>query len=226
MLSYLLVPLILISFCFYVYSVYRCRLRTRVLAKAFTSLIFVVISISSYFAAGSNTHYFVFMLIALSLCTCGDVFLEISQTDELGINYFIYSLSFFFAAHVAFLTLFCFISGVSPIDFFATAAVLALMALVSRLMKLDFLNMDSYVLGYSVVVAFMLVKSFSLLYGVHGYSARNILVATGAGLFFASNVIYGFTFFGKKTRPKLGAASTGIYYAGQVLIALSVLFAK
>ncbi|MEG2852076.1 MAG: lysoplasmalogenase family protein [Hydrogenoanaerobacterium sp.] len=226
MAVYLLIPAIIVSYVFYVYSVYRCRLRTRVMAKALTSLIFVAIAVVSHYVSGSNKRYFVFMLVALSLCTFGDVFLEISKTDDYGINYFIYSLGFFFAAHVAFCALFCVLTGVYPVDFFATAAFLALLALIGRKLKLDFLNMDSYVLGYAVVISFMFVKSLSLLYGMRIYVAYNVLVALGAGLFFIASISYAILLFGKKRPRPLTTATTGIYYTGQVLLALSVLFTK
>lgn len=226
MLTLILLGALIASFCFYVYSVYRCRLRTRVMAKAFTSLIFVAIAAASFVASRADTRYFVFIIIALALCTCGDVFLEISKTDELGINYFIYSLGFFFAAHVAFTALFCTITGVYPVDFFMTAAILTVIALISRRLKLDFLNMESYILGYAVVISFMLVKSFSLIYGVQSYSTRNIFVAVGAGLFFIASLLYAVSIFGKKIPRSLASVITGIYYAGQVFIAFSVLFAR
>lgn len=225
MITYLLLPVMLFSLCYYIYSLYRCRLRTQVIAKAITSLVFVAVAVVACHAANADLSYFAFMLTALSLCTFGDVFLEISKTDELGINYFIYALIAFFAAHVTFLLLFCRITGVYPLDFFATAAILALLALLARWLKFDLFNMDNYVFAYATVVTFMLVKSFSLLYGERLYSARNVLVATGAGLFFVSNILYSLVLFRKKKPPFLRVVSSVVYYTGQTLLALSVLFA-
>jgi len=222
--TYLLLPLMLISLSFYIYSVYRCRLLTRVVLKAFTSAVFIAIAILAHWAGNGNLSYFVFTIIALILCTFGDVFLEIAKHDSLGINYFVYALSAFFTAHIAFLVLFCRITGVYSLDFFATAAILILLVILAKTMHLDFLNMDNYVFAYAMAMTLMFVKSLSLLYGGHYTSIRNIMVATGAGLFLVSNIIYAFILFREKSHPVLYAVSAVVYYTGQTLIALSVLF--
>lgn len=225
MITYLLLPLMLASLSFYIYSVYRCRLLTRVISKVITSAVFIAIAILAHWVGKGNSRYFVFIIIALSICTFGDVFLEISKHDSLGINYFIYALSAFFIAHIAFLFLFCRITGVYPLDFFATALILIILVLTAKFFHLDFLNMDNYVFAYAVAMTFMFVKSLSLMYGGHLVSTRNILVATGAGLFLVSNIIYSFILFRKNTHSALHAVSAVVYYTGQTLIALSVLFA-
>ncbi|WP_312644289.1 lysoplasmalogenase [Hydrogenoanaerobacterium sp.] len=225
MITYLLLPVMLVSLSFYIYSVYRCRLRTRVISKAITSTVFIAVAVLACWAGNSNRSYFAFILTALILCTFGDVFLEISKHDALGINYFVYALSAFFAAHVAFLFLFCRFTGVYPLDFFATAAILIVLVVAAKLMRLDFFNMESYVFAYAIVVTFMFVKSLSLIYGGHSYSVRNVLVASGAGLFLLSNAVYSLVLFRKKSHPALRAVSAAVYYTGQTLIALSVLFA-
>ncbi|WP_343253068.1 lysoplasmalogenase family protein [Ligaoa zhengdingensis] len=226
MIAYLLVSALALSLCFYFFSLYRNRQRIRVLSKAITSLLFVAIAVAACWVADADRHYFIYLLIALALCTFGDVFLEISKTDELGINYFIYALISFFSANVAFLILFCSIAGVFPLDFFVSAAVLALLALGARLLRIDFLNMHSYVTAYALTAIFMFVKSLSLLYGAGAHLMRNQLVALGGGLFFLSNLLYAFYLFLPRARNRtMEGVGAAVYYTGQTLIALSILFA-
>lgn len=224
MATYFLLPVMAVCIAFYVYSIYRCRLRTRVVAKAVTSLVFLSISIISGWLGHADRSYFAFILVALFLCSFGDVFLEIAREDELGINYFVYSLSSFFLAHVSFLVAFCSIAGIYVLDFIYTGALVAILFLFSRLLKLDFFNMGYYVLCYAVVVSFMFIKSLSLIYLTNLASTRNWLVAVGAGLFLLSNFAFILAFRLEKKR-RLHAFASCIYYTGQTLIALSVLFA-
>ena len=227
MIAYLLLPVMLMSLSFYIYSVYRCRLRTRVVSKAVTSLVFAAIAVVSCWAGNADRRYFGYILAALLICTFGDVFLEIARDDERGINYFIYSLSAFLVAHVAFLVLFCMLTGVYLADFIVTAVLVAAAVLAARLLRFDFLNMEGYVLVYTVVVTFMFVKSLSLTYGPLEFSMRNSLVGLGAGLFILSNALYSFTLFRRKKAHKcLPGVTAAVYYTGQTLIALSVLFAR
>lgn len=226
MITYLLLPVMLVSFAFYIYSLYRCRVRTRVISKAVTSAVFVAIALLSCWAGGANLRYFVYILIALVLCTFGDVFLEISHSDELGINYFIYALFAFFAAHVAFLLLFCSIAGITLVDIVLTAAIVGVLVLLSKLCRLTYFNMGGYVFFYAVVMSLMFVKSLSLLYVPQYFGARNILVACGASLFLISNLAYAFISFRKVTSKWMYALTSAVYYTGQTLISLSVLFAR
>lgn len=232
MITYLLLPAMLISLCFCIYSVYRCRLSTRVVSKAVTSLIFIAIAVVSCWAGDADRRYFGFVLTALLLCTFGDVFLEISREDERGINYFIYSLGAFLAAHALFLIAFMNLTGVYAADFIVTAAMVLIAVACARALHFDFLNMGGYVLVYAIVVSFMFVKSLSLTYGPSllsgplAFSARNSLVAAGAGLFILSNVLYAFVLFRRGTHKSLPGIIAAVYYTGQTLIALSVLFAR
>lgn len=226
MITYLLLPVMLVSFAFYIHSLYRCRLRTRVISKAVTSAVFVAIAVLSCWAGSSNLRYFTYILIALVLCTFGDVFLEISHSDELGINYFIYALLSFFAAHVAFLLLFCSIAGITLVDVFLTAGIVGVLVLFSKLCGLTYFNMGGYVFFYAVVMSFMFVKALSLIYVPQYFGARNILVACGASLFLISNIAYAFISFRKVKSKRMYAITAAVYYTGQTLISLSVLFAR
>ena len=226
MITYLLLPVMLVSLSFYIYSVYRCRLYTRVVSKAVTSLVFTAIAVVSCWAGNADRRYFAFVLTALLLCTFGDVFLEISRDDERGINYFVYALTAFLAAHAAFLILFCRMTGLYIVDFVVTGLMVIVAVVCARALKFDFLNMGGYVLFYAAVVSFMFVKSLSLTYGHLEFSMRNSLVAGGAGLFIFSNVLYAFLLFRPHAHKSLPGLSAAVYYTGQTLIALSVLFAR
>ena len=80
------------------------------------------------------------------------------------------------------------------------------------------------IFGVVYIGAIMLLNCVALGNLMAAPSAFTALFAAGSVLFLISDVVLILNTFGKETKPSLRVTNIGLYYAGQILIALSLLF--
>jgi uncharacterized membrane protein YhhN len=138
--------------------------------------------------------------------------------------YFVIGLGLFLLAQVCYGLAFSFANGFSAWDIllFATFAGMPLAAYF--LMDIDVGTMKGPVLAYLVVIAFMLAKAVSTLYLFGLPQPAYWLAPLGAGLFFISDAVLALHKFHRRPWVGLRAVNLVTYYAGQVLLALTVWF--
>ena len=82
------------------------------------------------------------------------------------------------------------------------------------------------IFGVVYIGAIMLLNCVALGNLMAAPSAFTALFAAGSALFLISDVVLILNTFGKETKPSLRVTNIGLYYGGQILIALSLLFLK
>ena len=82
------------------------------------------------------------------------------------------------------------------------------------------------IFGVVYIGAIMLLNCVALGNLMAAPSAFPALFAAGSALFLIRDVVLILNTFGKETKPSLRVTNIGLYYGGQILIALSLLFLK
>jgi uncharacterized membrane protein YhhN len=161
----------------------------------------------------------VFIPIALMCAVVGDYFMQFIRLDEKKLAIGV----FFFALTQIFLVVFlCLHYGVSWPEFAIAAGIIALALVLMVIQKWDLGKVKWPLIGYSLVLAFMVSKAILPLFGGTGVTAQTVLLAAGAVLFIISDIRLATKNFSdrKVTGPKLHLIP---YFCALLLIALSSL---
>ena len=217
-------PVILIlTMPFFLVAEYRATRRVQVLPlKLLCSLCFVATGGLGILLAGGTTNrtYDSLMLAGLLLSLLGDLALVWKDSRKA----FTLGLGAFLVAQVVFGAAFSLVNGLSVWDLPLFTALFLGPVAASRYLDLDVGQMKIPVLAYLLVIAFMFSKALSSLY-LHGFTPpADWLIPLGAGLFFASDGFLALFKFQRKKIQPFRAVNLITYYAGQVLLALSIFY--
>lgn len=187
--------------------------------KTVCSLLFVAIAFSALFheQAGPQACYGWF-LSAFLLSMAGDILLSAPAKSSFALG-----LGAFFLAQCAFAAAFSLRWGLSCYDIgaFALLAVGALLTLWNA-RGMSYGKMERPITLYALALSAMAAKAVSGAYLWGGTGAW--LAAAGGLLFYASDVILAFVLFNSKKPKCLRALNLALYYAGQGLLAASLMF--
>ena len=214
--------LALLCLCFAVLFIWKENQKQFVLAvilKGLASLCFVLLGLKAY-QGGSMPKLIVIGLI----CGCiADILLNLRWVfEKKGQTIFLAGILVFLAGHIMYL------AAVLPLAGGWLPCLLIGTALTALLMKWIFAR----------IAAKMVLKIFGIIYigtivMLNCTAIRNLILdpntftavfALGAFLFLISDIVLILNTFGGKPQFKMRAANLGLYYAGQLLIAISLLF--
>lgn len=190
--------------------------------KGSASLVFIMIGIIAYAAAGDKS-FAKPVLIGLILGGVGDVFLNLRFVfEKAGQKIFLVGIAAFLAGHILYLAalipqsenlLVCIVVGV-----IVAAAILAYIFKTMEV-KLAFKIFGIFYIGAVVLMTAVAIGNL-----VAAPSTARWLYAIGAVLFTVSDVVLIFNTFGSETKFSLRITNLSLYYLGQLLIANSLFF--
>ena len=206
--------------------------------KMICSTAFVSIGILSMFIAGNQTTYAIMMLVGLAFGWLGDYFLHAKPTN----TYFGLGLVSFMLGHIIYIVcyirtlpvispdynMFNFAEIIAVISLLVGAITLAIKFKVEFSMKI----LQFGVIVYTLVLIVMFVKATSLginycLTGASNGVIAALVLTLGSLCFVLSDATLGLIMFGGQKRNKpLKVFNIITYFAGQALLASSILFIK
>lgn len=188
---------------------------TAVVMKSAASVSFLIAGAYGYIRHRENKGLAVKMITAFFLSAVGDVLLALDKEEGI---LFVIGVASFAAAHVMFLMVFCGISPLRKADIFATAVVF--LGLLALLLFGDFSyhGLLPVLIGYTVIVSFMMIKALSLWQKREGREKAAYLIMAGGVFFLLSDVLLLFCLFGEGTPKIVQAANWLIYYSAQICL--------
>jgi uncharacterized membrane protein YhhN len=216
---YFLIPLCLVLAAFMLWSENREQYVRSAVLKGLASLCFVVLG----FLASSGTITAKLIVTGLIFGCVADVMLNLRWVfREKGQMIFLVGILVFLTGHVLYLAavlpmcsskLLCILAGV------ALTALLMMWILKRIEAKMAFKIFGVFYIGAIVILNCVAVGNL-----IAAPSAFTGIFAAGAALFLVSDIVLILNTFGPENRFSLRVTNIGLYYAGQLLIALSLLF--
>jgi uncharacterized membrane protein YhhN len=205
---------------FYIWTEYHWEQRKFFYTKAVNSLIFVAVGVAGFMLLKIPAGYALPIIAALIMGLVGDLFLVFSDS----VKSFIIGLFAFLVGQIIYGATFLSFGGFMWYDLIVYAAVAGLCLTVYKNSSLELGKMKIPVLFYMLIIAFMYTMAVSLIYKGGFNTVTTVLIAAGANLFLASDAVLAFARFKKEPHPALRGINLGLYYAAQVLLALSIAF--
>ncbi len=188
-----------------------------IVMKAAASVFFLLAAARGYFLH-REIRYAKSMLAAFFFSAVGDVLLALDEGEGI---LFIIGVASFAAAHVMFLIVFCNISPIKKIDIGVTAVVFVGFLALLLFGNFNYHGLLPVLIGYTVIVSFMMIKALSLWRSRDGREKTTYLIMTGGVLFLLSDLLLLFCLFGENTPPIVQAANWLLYYVAQVCLSAS-----
>ncbi len=188
-----------------------------IVVKSAASVFFLLAGACGYFLH-KDKGYAKSMLAAFFFSAMGDVLLALDKDEGI---FFIIGVASFAAAHIMFLIVFCGISPIKKVDIGVTAAVFAGLLALLLFGNFDYHGLLPVIIGYAVIVSFMMIKAFSLWRKRDGRKKAAYLIMAGGALFLLSDVLLLFCLFGENTPIVVQAANWLLYYAAQICLSAS-----
>lgn len=196
-----------------------------VILKGSASVVFVVLGFLCA-GASSNAGFAKLVTIGLLLGALGDILLNLRLLfEKKGQTIFLAGVAAFLAGHILYLAALISLTSNLVICLLA-GLVLAALLLVWIFHTLGKIKKAFKIFGilYIGVISLMTAVAAGNLLTAVGDSTGSLLFFLGAVLFLASDVIMILNTFGKQQRQVLRTSNLLLYYAGQLLIAISLLF--
>ncbi len=204
--------------------------------KMLGATMFLSVGVLAFLLTDNQSGYARFMLIGLAFSWVGDLFLHIK-----GMAYFIMGFISFTTAHICYICAYYKASAeyfpersfITVPEIAAIAVIMVLTALYYILRKkMSFKNpgmIASVVYGFVLVPMVVKAAAFSLDFVSGGYPyslPAGIMLTLGAVSFFLSDTSLALLMFNKpdKDNYKLKNYNVATYFAGQTLLALTILF--
>lgn len=195
-------------------------LRGTLTIKSITSALFVLMGIVNFgyllLTKGKDIRFPSIMLTGLVFAMLGDIILEVE---------FIVGAALFAIGHVFFFVAYCFLVKFKWTDLIYGAIIFVPAVLFITLAPIfDFGGalMEVVCVVYAIIISCMVGKSIANL--VREHSIPNLVILCGSVLFFISDLMLLLNIFAKL--PVVGMICLATYYPAEILLAVSILFAK
>ncbi|MEG0014737.1 MAG: lysoplasmalogenase family protein [Niameybacter sp.] len=184
----------------------------RITIKSITSLGFLTIGIICYLSS-SHSYSSAYLLLGLTLCFIGDIFLAFAHGRPLKHNpVAILGIITFGFAHLLFVISFILQGFVIPVFFLFLPISIGFLTLIIMIKDpFDFGLIRILIAIYAFIITLMLVAAFC---------THIPIIIIGACFFVISDVILCFVYFFAKNYPILRCLPYIFYYIGQLLLAL------
>lgn len=216
-MPYILFTTMLVSLGALILATYKGAIFWRRIFKLVTSLLFVGTAMASSSKNLENKRYHYWIISGLIFSMFGDVFLAFS-----GMTYFLLGVACFSVAHLCYIIGFSSLKKISKEDFFYFGMLLIPLFSILLVGKFDFKGMLPLVLGYMLIIGFMVTKAISLKSYDKASKMAVRLTIVGAVLFLISDGILLFKIFGINPFPYGDLFNALTYYIGQELLAISL----
>ena len=213
-----LIPALLIIVIFLIRAeLLNIRQQVYFLKPAATLLVIAVAGLS-FWEPNYNLTYSIGVLIGLLLSLGGDIALIFQENRKA----FTIGLALFLAAHIAYIVVFILLGKVSTWELLSGVALLATAIMFYRLLAPNLGSMKVPVIAYIVIISLMVNQALASFSSPIFSSTQAWMIASGALLFYISDVILAANRFWKPW--KYQRINLGFYYCGQLLIALAASF--
>jgi len=218
------IPIILAAVCvastaFFIWTEYNWPQKRTLITKGLSSLLFIAIGVCSYIVTDAPANYALWIVAALVMGMIGDLFLVFPNI----LKSFILGLVAFLIGQIIYGVVFLRFNGFMIYDVLIYVSLVGASFFAYSKSNLELGRMKKPVLFYVLIIAFMFTMAISTLYKGGFNTPTTILITVGASLFLISDVVLAFVRFQKDAAPCLRGINLGLYYSGQILLALSVL---
>jgi uncharacterized membrane protein YhhN len=191
------------------------RRRQIYVLKPIATLLVIVVALLSFLGPDLNLTYTVGVLIGLLFSFGGDMALMFQEHRKP----FVIGLALFLLAHVVYAVVFTLLGRFSAVDLVSGLVLLAVGVGFYALIRANLGSMRGPVILYILVISIMVHRAIALFANPAIDTGQALTIATGAILFYVSDVILAASRFWKPWRYH--RISLAFYYAGQTLIALA-----
>ena len=217
-MRYILIIICAILAGVFLYAESRKQYVTAVVLKGVASLCFVILGITS--SPGGHTARMI--VLGLIFGFVADILLNLRMVfQEKGQLIFLVGILVFLTGHIFYL------AAVAPLANKPTVCIILGVILTVLLMIWIFkqitAKMAFKIFGVVYIGAIMLLNCFAISNLITDPSAFTGIFAVGAVLFLISDIVLILNTFGGEFKQKLRNVNISLYYAGQILIALSLL---
>lgn len=201
------------------------------LFKAAASLCFILTGVIALIYNPVNTEYGALLIMGAALGLFGDILLDFKGVYEKDkITYMFGGFIAFLLGHIFYTTAIIRNAALKWQTVLICAAVAIVVSVINtamgKVMKLDFGKFKGIVLLYTAFLTMTLLCSVAAAVVTKGNSGY-IIMSVGALMFLLSDAVLSNTFFGKGfDKPVHYFINHFLYYAGQLLIAASIMFVK
>ncbi|MCQ2554083.1 MAG: lysoplasmalogenase [Clostridia bacterium] len=198
---------------------YRKDLKKYTLFKSMTSAGFMLLAVISFFAKDRSIVWF---FPAFLCCFLGDYYLAIAKTENGGLDKrkFAFGASAFKFAHLVF----CF--GLFRLSEYRIGFLFAVFGVLSMLHTYIANKTGAIALGSglksNVIYSFLVASFFGFALDNainNGFEYHTVIITVAALMFFASDTILCYKYFGKKKRKWYVAVELTLYYGAMFLLA-------
>lgn len=208
------IPLIAITVTLLVRAEFRSQQRRVYLWKPLSTLLVILVALLSLLAPSANPGYTLGITLGLLLSLGGDVAFMFKSARA-----FLIGLVLFLLAHIAYGVVLTALSGFQRADLISGGLLLLLGVGVYTYLWPGLKTMKAPVALYVLIICFMVNRAVSTFFGETFTLAQAWLLTVGATLFWLSDLVLAVNRF--RHPFELNRLSLYLYYAGQVLIALS-----
>lgn len=210
-----LVPVLAVVVFFLVRAEFRQQLRARFILKPLATLMVIAMALLAW---GEPTHHLPFtigVLIGLLFSLGGDVALLFHDNRRA----FVLGLVLFLLAHIVYIVTFSALTVFSALEVVALVALAVGALIFYRQIAPTLGTLRVPVIVYMVVISVMVARAVATFASPRLSHAQAWMIASGAILFYISDLILAAARFWKPFRYH--RISLAFYYAGQTLIALA-----
>ena len=218
-MKYVLIPLCLCLAAVFLWQEYKKNYIAAVTLKGLASACFVVLG----FLLSNGSQMAKLITIGLLLGCIADVLLNLRYVfEKKGQLIFLIGIAVFLSGHIMYLVAvlqgaqhwwICMIIG-------AILTALLMMWIFKRITAKKAFK----IFGIVYIGAIMLLNCVAIGNLIASPSAFTAIFSTGSLLFLISDIVLILNTFGKETKQCLRVTNIGLYYVGQILIALSLMF--
>jgi uncharacterized membrane protein YhhN len=208
------IPLIAITVTLLVRAEFRSQQRQVYLWKPLSTLLVIVVALLSLLTPTADPGFTLGITLGLVLSLGGDVALMFKSTRA-----FLTGLVLFLLAQIAYAVVLTAFSGFQQGDLISGGILLGLALGICAYLWPGLKKMKAPVALYALVICFMVNRAVSTVLGETFTPTQAWLLTIGATLFWLSDLVLAVNRF--RHPFELNHLSLYLYYAGQVLIALS-----
>lgn len=220
-MKYALIPLCLCLAAFFLWQEYKKNYVAAVILKGTASTCFVVLG----FLLSNGSQMAKLITVGLLLGCIADVLLNLRYVfEKKGQLIFLVGIAVFLSGHILYLI--AILQGAKYWWICVIAGAILTTLLMMWIFKKITAKKALKIFGVVYIGAIVLLNCVAIGNLIASPSAFTEIFAGGSLLFLISDIVLILNTFGKETKQSLRVTNIGLYYVGQILIALSLMFLR